>query len=119
MNPLMSPVKSGLPAMISVSVALSVPCFLKVDVSDARDLTEPCKEKTPDGVQAAWRRALWRQHSEPVSSADFGTSKAKQDRQEGCVVIPFKIRCEASSECFSPSGRGIRNDLSGGFRELG
>ncbi len=32
-------------AKISVSVALSVPGFLKVEVSYARDLTKPRKEK--------------------------------------------------------------------------
>ncbi len=32
-------------AKISISVALSVPGFLKVEVSYARDLTDPRKEK--------------------------------------------------------------------------
>ena len=71
MIPLMSPVKSRMEAMISASVALSILGFLKADVSGARDLTEPCKQKTPDGVQARLGRPLSRQHREPVSITDL------------------------------------------------
>jgi hypothetical protein len=76
-------------------------------------------EKTPDGVQAAWRRALSRQHSEPVSSADFGTRKACKSAMELARLSFRKYNIRQVLKCFFLSEQGIKDDLSGGFRKLG